>query len=162
MLARGTYYCPTIAVLENIAATGEYYGGPESKFRRVVRENMGNSRASVRLAHARGVPIMAGTDAGTPGMEFDTLHDELRCLVTLGMSPHDAIRCATGVAADGLGQTSLGRITPGARADLLLVAGDPLSDLGVLRSPRAVFIDGRLLVGELPLYKPAPEVRGDA
>lgn len=162
MLARGTYYCPTIAVLEHIAATVKYYGGPESKFRRVVRENMGNSRASVRLAHARGVPIVAGTDAGTPGMEFDTLHDELRCLVDLGMSPHEAIRCATGVAADGLGQPNMGRIAPGARADLLIVKGDPLSDLDVLRSPRAVFLDGKLLVGGLPLYHPSQEAPGDA
>ncbi|HVF98338.1 MAG TPA: amidohydrolase family protein [Chloroflexia bacterium] len=162
MLARRTYSGPTIAVLDNIAATEEYYGGRESKFRRVVKENTGNSRASVRLAHARGVPIIAGTDAGTPGMEFDTLHDELRCLVDLGMSPHEAIRCATSVAAEGLGQPSLGRIAPGARADLLVVAGNPLSDLGVLRSPRAVFVDGKLLVGELPMYNPSQEARDNA
>jgi imidazolonepropionase-like amidohydrolase len=162
MLARGTYYCPTIAVLEKIAATEEYYGGPQSKFRRVVKENMGRTRASVRLAHAGGVPIMVGTDAGTPGMEFDTLHHELRCLVTLGMSPNDAIRSATGVAADGLGQPNMGRITRGARADLLVVEGDPLSGLDVLRSPRAVFMHGRLLVGELPLYNPVQEAPDNA
>jgi imidazolonepropionase-like amidohydrolase len=157
MLARGTYYCPTIAVLEKIAVTEEYYGGSQSKFRLVVKANMDNSRASVRLAHARGVPIIAGTDAGTPGMEFDTLHDELRCLVDLGMSPHEALRCATSVAADGLGQRNIGRIAPGARADLLIVEGDPLSDLDVLRRPRAVFVGGELLVGALPLYNPDQE-----
>jgi imidazolonepropionase-like amidohydrolase len=95
-------------------------------------------------------------------MEFDTLHHELRCLVTLGMSPNDAIRSATGVAADGLGQPNMGRITRGARADLLVVEGDPLSGLDVLRSPRAVFMHGRLLVGELPLYNPVQEAPDNA
>jgi imidazolonepropionase-like amidohydrolase len=90
-------------------------------------------------------------------MQFDTLHDELRCLVGLGMSAHEAIRCATGVAADGLGQPNLGRIVPGARADFIAAVGDPLADLEVLRTPRAVFIDGKLLVGTLPLYKPTQE-----
>ncbi|HEY0072178.1 MAG TPA: amidohydrolase family protein, partial [Chloroflexia bacterium] len=157
MLERGTYYCPTIAVMENVAATEQYYGGPQSEFRRVVRENLGHSRASVQLAHRKGVPIVAGTDAGTPGMEFDKLHDELRCLVSLGMSPHEAIRCATGVAAEALGQPNLGRIAPRAKADLIAVAGDPVADLEVLRRPKAVFIDGRLLVGTLPLFKPDME-----
>ena len=116
----------------------------------------------MRLAYARGALIIAGTDAGTPGMEFDSLHDELRCLVDLGMPPHEAIRCATGVAADGLGQPNLGRIAPGARADLIAAAGDPLSDLEVLRSPRAVFIDGKLVVGALPPHNPTQDSRDDA
>jgi imidazolonepropionase-like amidohydrolase len=152
MLEHGTYLCPTLGVLEKIAASDTFYGGPESKFRRVVRENIGNSRASVRLAHDRGVPIIPGTDAGTPGMEFDSLHDELQYLVAQGMSAHKAILAATGVAADALGRADLGRVAPGAKADLLVVAGNPLADLEVLRRPRAVFLDGRLLVGSLPSY----------
>jgi imidazolonepropionase-like amidohydrolase len=153
MLEHGTYLCPTLAVLENVAAKDDYYGGPESLFRRVVKENIGNSRSSVQLAHARGVPIIAGTDAGTPGMEFDSLHDELACLLRLGLSAQEAIMCATSVAADALGQSNLGRVAPGARADLLAVMGDPISDPGVLRSPRAVWIDGKLMLGALPLLE---------
>jgi imidazolonepropionase-like amidohydrolase len=157
MLEHGTYLCPTLAVLENVVAKDSYYGGPESTFRRVVTENIDNSRTSVLIARARGVPIITGTDAGTPGMEFDALHDELRCLARLGLSAHEIIRCATSVAADGLGQPNMGRIATGARADIIAVAGDPLLDLEVLREPRAVFIDGKLLAGSLPLYDPAQE-----
>ncbi|MDQ3930753.1 MAG: amidohydrolase family protein [Chloroflexota bacterium] len=154
MLERGTYLCPTLAVLEKIASTDQFYDGPESRFRRVVKENLDNSRASLRLAYTRGVHIIAGTDAGTPGMEFDTLHDELRCMAALGVLPNDAVLAATGVAADALGQPDIGRIAPGARADLIAVEGDPLADLALLRKPRAVFLEGKLLVGTLPRYRP--------
>jgi imidazolonepropionase-like amidohydrolase len=150
MLERGTYYCPTLRVLENVLAHKEYYGGPDSRFQQVVRENIENHRQSLRLAYRRGVPIIAGTDAGTPGMPFDSLHDELDSMVALDVSPHDAIMAATGVAAGALGMPSLGRIAPGASADFLLVQGNPLADLKTLRSPKAVFLGGNLLVGALP------------
>ena len=55
------------------------------------------------------------------------------------------LRAATAGAADALGRSDLGRIAPGAIADLVLVSGNPLRRLGALRAIRAVIVAGRLL-----------------
>ncbi|MFC9735044.1 amidohydrolase family protein [Streptomyces roseolus] len=95
-----------------------------------------------RMADA-GVRLVAGTDAGVQRAGFDGLVPALSFYAHLGLTPAAIIDMATSEAATALGlDTTTGRITPGHRADLLLVDGDPLSDLGALKNVRAVFVGG--------------------
>jgi len=92
-----------------------------------------------RLIEA-GVPIVAGTDAGVAHTDFaDELFCELEAYVGAGMTPADAIRAATISAAAYLGlQDVAGSLAAGHAADVLVVAGDPLSDIAALRRTRLV------------------------
>jgi imidazolonepropionase-like amidohydrolase len=90
--------------------------------------------------------VLAGTDAGTPFNPPGMLVSEMQLLADLGLGAAGAIRGATSLAADTLGLDDLGVVAVGKRADLVLVAGDPLVDLTVLRSPRAVAQDGKIRV----------------
>lgn len=108
----------------------------------------GTHGASCRSAVARGVPMAAGTDTGEVGVTADLVWREISLLVAHGMTPLAAIAAATSGAARLLGlEAELGSIEVGKRADLLIVAGDPLADPGVLAAPRQVIQDGRLVVG---------------
>ena len=90
-------------------------------------------RVSVQMALDAAIPVIAGTDAGAPGMPHPTLVDELERLVEYGLTTHQALRGATSLAADALGNDRIGRIRPGARADLVMVDGDPFTSVDALR-----------------------------
>lgn len=91
--------------------------------------------------HAAGITMVAGTD-GTPGL---ALPRELERYVEAGLTPGEALYMATLGAARvaGVGDT-LGSITPGKLADLVLVEGDPTRTIADLRRTRLVMKDGRL------------------
>jgi imidazolonepropionase-like amidohydrolase len=96
---------------------------------------------AVREAHRAGVKIAFGTDAGT--FKHGTNAREFSHMVAAGMTPMDAIRAATVVAADLLNQPDqLGTIAPGKLADLIAVEGNPLEDVAVLESVRLVIKNG--------------------
>lgn len=85
---------------------------------------------ATRLLHQAGVPILAGTDVAAPRAAHGlSLHAELAALVDAGLNPAEALAAATSAPADAFGLTDRGRIAPGVRADLLLVDGDPTSDI---------------------------------
>jgi hypothetical protein len=94
-------------------------------------------------AHRAGVAICAGTDAlggGAPNFPA-----ELELLVrTAGLTPLEAIASATSVNARALGLRDRGRIAPGLRADILVLAADPSRDLAALRRVEAVIRGGYL------------------
>jgi cytosine/adenosine deaminase-related metal-dependent hydrolase len=91
-----------------------------------------------------GGRVLVGTDALRPCVGF-LYHEELRRLRECGLSSAAVLRAATASAADTLGRPDLGRIAPGAQADLVLVAGNPLRRLADARAVRAVVVRGRLL-----------------
>jgi imidazolonepropionase-like amidohydrolase len=71
-------------------------------------------------------------------------------MVELGMSPLDALRSATTAAAEMLGMSGeLGVVAPGAYADIVAVASDPLTDVAVLKQVGFVMKDGRVFKNEL-------------
>ena len=99
-----------------------------------------------RMHHA-GVPILAGTDAacpdGTPWIwPGFSLHDELQLLVSVGLSPLEAIAGATGRATRQLGLEDVGVVAPGFRADLLLLSDNPLEDIHNTRAIEQVWVNG--------------------
>jgi imidazolonepropionase-like amidohydrolase len=82
------------------------------------------------LMHAAGVRLLAGTDANLWQPQHGAgMHRELELLVQAGMTPSEALTAATSTPADTFGLTDRGRIAPGLRADLLLVDGDPTTDI---------------------------------
>jgi imidazolonepropionase-like amidohydrolase len=107
-------------------------------------------QALVRAVRDAGVPILAGTDTPNPLMVPGfALHEELAALVAAGLSPYEALRAATAEAARFAEATEeFGTIRVGARADLVVVAGDPLADLEPLRWPVGVMLRGEWLPRE--------------
>ena len=91
--------------------------------------------ASVMALHKAGVDILAGSDVSEPipilgGLAHGaSLHHELQLLVAAGLTPIEALRAATSNPARRFGLTDRGRIAPGARADLLLIDGDPITNI---------------------------------
>ncbi|MBW8368867.1 MAG: amidohydrolase family protein [Arenimonas sp.] len=103
-----------------------------------------NAMESVRRLNAAGVPILAGTDAPNPDTAHGvSLHEEMAWLAKAGLSPAQALAAATSVPADAFGLRDRGRIAPGQRADLLLVEGDPSTDLGQTLAIVTVWKNGR-------------------
>jgi imidazolonepropionase-like amidohydrolase len=92
--------------------------------------------AAIQQLLAAGVPILAGTDSPNPGTAHGiSLHGELELLVEAGLTPLQALAAATSVPAATFHLADRGRIAPGLRADLLLVDGDPTTDI---RQTRAI------------------------
>ena len=104
-------------------------------------------RSLTNDAFRAGVPVMVGTDAGDSFVfAGSSVHDELDELVAGGFSPAEALRAATLAGAEYLGRSAdLGPIRAGRLADLVLLDGDPLTDIGNVRRIRAVIANGRLL-----------------
>ena len=92
-----------------------------------------------------GVTIIVGTDSGIPlNFHFDSTWRELKTMVDLGMAPMDAIRAATFWPAQLLKQPKLGTIAAGQLADVIVVDGDPLTDMTSLRHVLHVVKDGKV------------------
>jgi imidazolonepropionase-like amidohydrolase len=89
----------------------------------------GTDEAVRQLVRAR-VPLLAGTDAPSPGATYGaSLHGELELLVGAGLTPLQALTAATSAAAKAFRLEDRGRIAPRMRADLVLVEGDPTRDI---------------------------------
>ena len=145
MLERGTAIVPTLAVIRIvIAAAGEALGA-ETLER--AHEVAAAHRENIIAAWRAGVPLAAGTDMGSPFTGPEALHDEIAQLAGLGMTAHEAIQAATLEGARVLGlEDELGTVRPGRRADLLVLDGDPLADLGATRRIRHLLQDGELRI----------------
>jgi imidazolonepropionase-like amidohydrolase len=91
-----------------------------------------------------GAPLGVGSDLpAAPGMYPGWgLHQELEALVHLGLTPTEALRAATVVAADLAGRDDIGELSAGAHADLVVVAGDPTREITDSRRIEAVWSGG--------------------
>lgn len=123
------------------------FGIPEWKIAERQRAVADKTRFDglVRAAKA-GVPIVFGTDAGSPAVEHDQIVPELGFMVEVGVCPDnmDALRAITARAAvlNGMGD-KLGTLEAGKLADLIVVDGKPDQDLDALRRVEMTFIDGK-------------------
>ena len=96
-------------------------------------------------AYRAGVAISAGTDADTDWKEpIPALADEMALLVRAGMTPMDAIRAATSVAARTIGQQrEMGTLEPGKLANIAFLGKDPLADIANIKSVTLTLRRGR-------------------
>jgi imidazolonepropionase-like amidohydrolase len=138
MTQKGTALVPTLSAPHNISIYGIEAGIPQyavDKNTRVLECHL----QSFRMAYEAGVPIALGTDAGTPFNYHGSNAGELELMVKAGMSPMDAIKAGTSAAASVLGlQDDVGRLAPGYMADILLVKGNPLENVGLLKDPKNI------------------------
>ncbi len=110
-----------------------------------IARRMAGILANHRRMFLAGAAMVPGTDAGlSPGKPHDVLPHALGALVDrIGMTPLQALRSATSVAARGIGLGgSKGRLAAGADADVLVVRGDPVADIGAVTDVAAVFRAG--------------------
>jgi imidazolonepropionase-like amidohydrolase len=90
-----------------------------------------------------GVPLLAGTDAGNPGTLYGaSMHHELLAMTKAGLTPLQALTAATSVPAKAFQLGQRGRVADGFKADVLLVEGDPTSDIQATRRIVEVWKDG--------------------
>lgn len=135
MVEKGIYFVPTLYAYENepeedLRATG----GKTSRAR--IHEG------SFQRALARGVKIAFGTDVGP--FPHGTQAKEFEYMVRFGMTPTQALRSATSVAAELMSwQDRIGSIEKGKFADLVAVSGDPLADVTELERVRFVMKGGQ-------------------
>lgn len=141
----GAHYVPTLSTIngyiERLAANPDAYPPAVKK---KIEWRISITGQSLKRAHAAGVPIAFGTDAGVS--KHGRNADEFELMVKHGMSPREAIVAATLNAAKLLGlESEIGSLEPGKAADLIAVDGDPFADVRVLKQVRAVVKDGALV-----------------
>jgi imidazolonepropionase-like amidohydrolase len=106
---------------------------------------------SVQRAHEAGIALAAGGDLGNR-YPHGTNAREIDFLARAGLTPLEALRAATTVAARAIKRPDVGMLAPGKRADVLIFDGDPVADIASLQDPRrivAVLQDGELVAGRI-------------
>lgn len=153
MRERGTYLVATLTAPYQIAHRGLEAGIPSymvDKGWQVLESH----QDSFRRALQAGVRIAMGTDQGTPVNKPGENAQELLQMTALGMSSGAALMAATAWAAGLLRiEGEAGSISGGLAADLVVLDGDPLENIGVLtnqRAIRAVIQAGRIVRSDLP------------
>jgi imidazolonepropionase-like amidohydrolase len=140
LIAQGVFWCPTMTVVEYVAP------GRGPNWVRMWE----TEQAAMRLAVSKGVAIAFGTDAG--GFHWvggPNQAREFRHLVAAGMTPLQALRTATTVAARLLRmEGQLGVLAEGAFADLVAVPGNPLADITVTERVSWVMKSGVVVSGQ--------------
>ena len=124
-----------------IGTVGRDEGWPE-EFLRKNDETTEAQRQVFTRAHAAGVPIIFGTDSGV--YPHGDNAKQFPIMVERGMTPMEAIKAATSVAAKYIGwDDDVGAIEPGRYADIIAVSGDPIADIRVLQDVAVVIKGGQ-------------------
>jgi imidazolonepropionase-like amidohydrolase len=129
MIRQNVYWVPTVTV-------GHYVAGPRGG---IWKPMVDYQRAAFGRALRKGVKIVMGSDVGGyPWTEINQAR-EFEYYVQYGMTPMQAIKAGTALAAELLGQQDhFGSIAPGHFADIVAVVGDPLQDITELQ--RVTFV----------------------
>jgi imidazolonepropionase-like amidohydrolase len=133
----GTVYVPTVSTAFSRIIHGRREGWPDYLLRwaMFVAEPW---FAALLLARQHGVSVATGTDGGGEmDMEMDLLH-------RAGFTAYEVLRAATEVPAQVLGRPDLGRLAVEAKADVVLLASNPLDDLHALESPLLTVAAGHI------------------
>lgn len=152
--AAGIFYDPNLDVpvhygrrTEDLPEAETYQAGDMARMPAAYRAYV----ATFRKAVAGGVRIVFGSDAvaGTHGANADEF---VWRVIDGGQAPMDAIVSATSLSAASLGlDDRIGRIAPGMTADLVAVAGDPISDIRAVKQVRFVMKGGVIYRNDGPL-----------
>ena len=136
MVEHGTALVPTLINIDNFPGIADS-AGKYPTYATHMRELYASCRQRVGAAREAGVPIYAGTDAGSM-IAHGRIADEVAALHGIGMSPHDALGAASWDARKWLGRSAMEH---GAPADLVCCSADPRLP-GVLNRPDLVILRG--------------------
>lgn len=137
-------WAPTFAPVHFQRAEPHHAGWDRAKVDNLSRL-LDDHAEQVRHAHALGVAVLAGSDAGSPGVDHGGgLIDELLHLLRTGLPMQAVLRAATSLPRE-LWNMPAARIAPGRRADLILLGRSPFDDPSALRNVRLV-VKGRCCV----------------
>jgi imidazolonepropionase-like amidohydrolase len=139
MLEHGTALVPTLINIENFPGIADA-AGKYPTYARHMRDLYERCPQRIGAAREAGVPIYAGTDAGS-GVAHGRIADEVDALKRIGMTPTEALGAACWDARRWLGRPAL---CDGASADLLCYSADPRSGAAVLNRPDVVILRGRV------------------
>ncbi len=137
MAQRGTFFDPNLLVLHNYLENKDAYTFTDDQLA-TLQKGLAPTQDVIRRARARHIKISFGTDA-VAGAHGRNAEEFIYRVKDAGEKPMDAIVSATSVSADSLGMSKdIGTIAPGMQADLVAMAGDPLTDITAVR--RVVFV----------------------
>jgi imidazolonepropionase-like amidohydrolase len=137
LIERGAFLVPTTYLADGMDVS---QAAPELQAK--AAEVFPIARDTIRRAVARGARIACGTDA--PAIPHGRNAKELLALVGRGMTPLEALRAATTVAAELIEVEDRARLAPGLLADVIAVPGDPLTDIGAVENVTFVMKGGRI------------------
>jgi imidazolonepropionase-like amidohydrolase len=145
MEARGTFFVPTISTMEAL------FTDDNAVLRLRGPHMVPRLKNAVRRAHALGIPIVTGTDNDYAPNRTERIAEEVGRLADAGLTPMEAIRAATTVAAQLLRiEDHTGAVRVGLEADLIVVPDNPLDDLRTLQDVLVVVSNGRVALNRLP------------
>jgi imidazolonepropionase-like amidohydrolase len=151
MRERGTYLVPTLSSISSFGQAGDY--ADPALFLRGLHMAP-RRREAVQRAYAMGIKIVTGVDTNYGPESFSRVSREVGFLVELGVTPIDAIRGATSLAAELFGiEDETGSIRPGLEADLIVVDTNPLDDIRSLQDALIVISNGQVVLNRLPFEK---------
>jgi imidazolonepropionase-like amidohydrolase len=139
MVAHGTALVPTLINVENFPGIADA-AGKYPTYAAHMRDLYRRCYSRVAAAYEAGVPVYAGTDAGST-IAHGRIGDEITALRGIGMSPTDALGAACWNAREWLGRPGL---ADGAPADLVCYADDPRGGAEVLHHPSRVILRGKV------------------
>nr|WP_272875262.1 amidohydrolase family protein [Bhargavaea massiliensis] len=141
MKERGAAWIPTLYVYQQLASMKEIPEYAKEKAREITEIHA----AAFKKYFNSGVLVGAGSDAGSPGTSHHALKDELYAMHELMPDTKAVLKTAT-VNAGKILDMNVGRIEKGYKADLILLAGNPIDDLSHLDKVNQVFKDGEIVV----------------
>ena len=173
MKQRGVFYIPTLTVDESFFAYAEHPEWKDDAFLQagmspelfsmltgdaarekveqdpslaIHKHDFANDQKNLKLAYEAGVKVGFGTDSGAipPRIPGFAEHHELEMMVAAGLTPMQAIMCATKTNSELLGiEKTAGTLTVGKQADLIVLEGNPLDDIRNTRKIVAIWHGGR-------------------
>jgi imidazolonepropionase-like amidohydrolase len=149
MRQRGTFLVPTYITVMDLTRPGGDYDDPILTMRGA--HMLPRLAETVQRAHRMGVKIATGADTQYGPESLSRISGEVASLVEAGLTPVEALRSATAVAADLLGLAGrTGAIQTGMEADLIVVERNPLQDVRALADVLVVISNGRVALNRLP------------
>lgn len=150
---------PTISTMMGFIELGEPAGVPPHVLQE-IEDNREPWLNAIRMVREAGLPVAAGADLGNRYPQGDNAIEIQNLVQLCGFEPYEAIRSATSVAALAIGAADhVGSLEPGKLADLLVVRGNPLDGVGILRDRTTLVtvMKGGTRLAQDPLLAAFPE-----